>query len=179
MFIIPIIPNLGDYLLSFVKILTPFIIFFIVNKAMLEDKKNKKVVSKNTFKIFSIPIIISLIILVVLVSGIFRNRLIAIASNSMAPNYYRGDAVIYEKIKPEDLKKGDILVFKHNDIIITHRIVDIKVKRGVRHFTTKGDANENSDVYTSTDDNVVGKVDFAIKYIGFPTVLINELFERG
>ena len=178
-YFIPIVPNLGDYLFSFVKILTPFIIFYLVNKAMLEDKKNKKIMTKNTYKILSIPIIICLIVLVVLVSGIFNNRLIAIASNSMAPNYYRGDAVIYEKMKPEELKKGDILVFKHNSVIVTHRIIDIKVKKGTYYYTTKGDANTNVDSFVSTSENVVGKVDFVVKYMGFPTVLINELFERG
>ena len=175
----PIVPNLGDYLFSFVKILTPFIIFFIINRAMVEEEKSKRIITTNTLSIASIPIIACLVVLVMLISGIFKNTLIAIASDSMSPTYNRGDAVIYEKIKPDELKKGDILVFRHSNIIVTHRIVEIKKKKDTYYYTTKGDANDNIDSYVSTSDNVVGKVNYAIKYIGYPTVLLNELFERS
>lgn len=178
-YILPITPNLGNYLLSFVKVLTPFIIFYIINRAMVEEEKSKKIITSDTLKLFSIPIILFLIILVILVSGIFNNRLIAIASDSMNPTYNRGDAVLIEYMKPEDLRKGDILVFRHENIIITHRIVDITKKKGTYYYTTQGDANDNPDGFISTNENVIGKVDYVVKYIGFPTVLINELFERS
>lgn len=178
-YLLPIIPNLGNYLLAFVKILTPFIIFYIINRAMVEEEKSKRIITKDTLKVFSIPIIVALVILVILVSGIFNARLIAIATNSMAPTYKRGDAVLIEYTKPEELQKGDILVFKHDSIIVTHRIVNIKRKNDTYYFTTKGDANKNTDGYISTSDQVMGKVNYVIKYIGYPTVLINELFERS
>lgn len=179
MYLLPIVPNLGDYLLSFVKILTPFIIFYIINRALVEEEKSKRIITNNTLKVFSIPIIVLLVMLVILVSGVFKNKLVAIASNSMAPTYYRGDAIILEKMKPEDLRKGDILVFERSDRIITHRIVDIKKKQDTYYFTTKGDANKSADGFISTSDDVIGRVDYVVKYIGFPTVLINELFERS
>lgn len=178
-YILPITPNLGNYLLSFVKVLTPFIIFYIINRAMVEEEKSKKIITNDTLKLFSIPIILFLIILVILVSGIFNSRLIAIASDSMSPTYNRGDAVLIEYMKPEELRKGDILVFNREGIIITHRIVDITKKKDKYYFTTQGDANPKPDGFISTDENVIGKVDYVVKYIGFPTVLINELFERS
>lgn len=178
-YVLPITPNLGNYLLSFVKVLTPFIIFYIINRAMVEDEKSKKIITNDTLKLFSIPIILFLIILVILVSGVFNNRLIAIASDSMNPTYSRGDVVLIEYMKPNELRKGDILVFDHENIIVTHRIVDIKKKKDTYYFTTKGDANDKPDSFVSTNENVIGKVDYAIKYIGYPTVLINELFERS
>ena len=146
---------------------------------MVEDEKSKKIITNDTLKLFSIPIILFLIVLVILVSGIFNNRLIAIASGSMNPTYNRGDAVLVEYIKPSELRKGDILVFQHENIIITHRIVDIKKKKGIYYYTTKGDANNSPDSFISTSENVIGKVDYVVKYIGYPTVLINELFERS
>ena len=179
MYLLPIVPNLGDYLLSVVKILTPFIIFYIINRALVEEEKSKRIITNNTLKVFSIPIIVVLVMLVILVSGVFKNKLVAIASNSMAPTYYRGDAIILEKMKPEDLRKGDILVFERSDRIITHRIVDIKKKQDTYYFTTKGDANKSADGYVSTSDDVIGKVDYVVKYVGFPTILVNELFERS
>ena len=89
------------------------------------------------------------------------------------------DAVLIEYMKPEELRKGDILVFNREGIIITHRIVDITKKKDKYYFTTQGDANPKPDGFISTDENVIGKVDYVVKYIGFPTVLINELFERS
>ena len=62
---------------------------------------------------------------------------------------------------------------------LENRIVDIKVKEGTYYFTTKGDANNAPDGFISTNENVIGKVDYVVKYIGYPTVLINELFERS
>ena len=178
-YVLPIIPNLGNYILSFMKVLTPFMIFYIINKAMVEEERNKKIITNDTLKVLSIPIIVLLILLVLLVSGVFHKRLIAIASDSMDPIYNRGDAVLIEYMKPQELKKGDILVFRHENIIVTHRIVDIKVKEGTYYFTTKGDANNAPDGFISTNENVIGKVDYVVKYIGYPTVLINELFERS
>ena len=178
-YVLPIIPNLGNYILSFMKVLTPFMIFYIINKAMVEEERNKKIITNDTLKVLSIPIIVLLILLVLLVSGVFHKRLIAIASDSMDPIYNRGDAVLIEYMKPQELKKGDILVFRHGNIIVTHRIVDIKVKEGTYYFTTKGDANNAPDGFISTNENVIGKVDYVVKYIGYPTVLINELFERS
>lgn len=178
-YILPIVPNLGNYLFSFVKILTPFIIFYNVNKTLLVEEKSKVIIKKGTIKIFSIVTIATSIILVILVSGIFRSRLIAVGSSSMAPVYYRGDAVIFEYIKPEELRKGDILVFNHGGRIITHRIVDIKIKQNTFYFNTKGDANDNEDGFLTSSKDVIGKVNYVIKYIGFPTVWVNELFERS
>ena len=178
-YLLPLVPNLGNYLLAFVKILTPFIIFYVINRAMVEEEKSKRIITTDTLRVFSIPVIVVLVILVILVSGIFKARLIAIATNSMSPTYNKGDAVIIEYMKPDKLQKGDILVFRHDSIIVTHRIVDIKKKNDTYYFTTKGDNNEDVDGYTSTSDQVIGKVDYVIKYIGFPTILVNELFERS
>lgn len=178
-YLLPLVPNLGNYLLAFVKILTPFIIFYVINRAMVEEEKSKRIITTDTLRVFSIPVIVVLVILVILVSGIFKARLIAIATNSMSPTYKKGDAVIIEYMKPDKLQKGDILVFRHDSIIVTHRIVDIIKKNDTYYFTTKGDNNEDVDGYTSTSDQVIGKVDYVIKYIGFPTILVNELFERS
>ena len=145
---------------------------------MVEEDRNKKIITKNTLGLFSIPIIVFLVFLVILVSGVFNTRMIAIASNSMAPLYYRGDAVIYNKVSLKELKKGDILVFKNSDMIITHRIVKISRKNDAYYFTTKGDANDSVDSVITIEDNVIGRVDYVIKYIGYPTIMLNELFER-
>ena len=178
MYIIPIVPNLGYYLYAVLKIVVPFIIFYIINKNLLIDE-NKKSVAKMNRRIFSIPILIASLILVVLVAGIFKYKLIAIATDSMKDTYARGDAVLIEYLKPEEIKVGEVMVFRHSNKVITHRVIDIKNKGNKIYYNTKGDANSSPDGYVTEDKDVIGRVDFVIKYIGYPTVYLEELFGKG
>lgn len=178
MYLIPIVPDLGNYIYSVVHILLPFIIYIILSRTVIKYEKEKQQLRKANRIIFTIPIIIILIILVILVSGIFRYKLIAIASNSMSPTYRLGDAVMYEKIDVKQLEVGDILAFQKNDTVVTHRIVKIWNQNGHYYFTTKGDNNNSNDSYKPTEEDVLGKVNFVVKYIGYPTVSINELFGK-
>lgn len=64
-----------------------------------------------------------------------------------------GDIMILYGTKPENLKRGDIIVFQSpakSDPII-HRIIDIREVDGKYHFTTKGDHNQ--DVYGAIGEN--------------------------
>ena len=177
-FVLPIIPNLGDYIYSTANIILPFALYSILNRMIIRYDKEKEKIKKINRIIFSIPIVIFLIILIILVSGVFKYKLIAVASNSMSPVYRRGDAVIYEKLKVEELEAGDILAFQKESRIVTHRIVKIWKQDGEYYFTTKGDANNDNDKFTPSAKNVLGKVEFKFKYIGYPTVLINEYFGK-
>jgi signal peptidase len=74
---------------------------------------------------------------------------------------------IYVVIKPvdaESLKKGDIICFKLSEpSSITHRIINI-TNEG---FITKGNANEDADMWTVKKENVIGKVEMTIPFIGY------------
>ena len=104
--------------------------------------------------------------------------MIAIASDSMVSTFARGDAIIFEKIEKNEIKKGDIIVFKRDKKLVSHRVIDTKESSSIRYFQTKGDANKSPDVEWTSEKNTLGVVRRAVKYIGYPTVLINELFGR-
>jgi len=178
MYILPIIPNLGDYLYGVMKIMVPYIIFYIIHKNLLQEESQKSF-AKASLIIYSVPVIVIALLLVVLVSGIFKYQVLAIATNSMNKVFYRGDAVLLEKIDPKAIEVGDILVFKHGDITVTHRVMNIEEKNNKLYFTTKGDANNSIDAFATEEEDVLGKVNYVIKYIGFPTVWTKELLERG
>ncbi|MBE5819708.1 MAG: signal peptidase I [Clostridiales bacterium] len=181
LYLTPISTNLGDYLYSVVNIVIPYTIYITSNRILKkEDKKekNNKKVNEVSFSFFTIPTIILLSIMVILVSGITKYQMIAIASDSMFPSYQRGDAVIFEKVEVSNVKVGDILVFSNNSQIITHRVAKIKESENKLYFYTKGDANNSLDVEPVKQDNVIGIVRKGIKYIGYPTVIINEMI-RG
>ena len=104
--------------------------------------------------------------------------MIAIASDSMSPSYQRGDAIIFEKSEILSIKVGDILVFKNSKQIVTHRVVKIKEYDNKLYFYTKGDANNSIDAEPVEQENVLGVVRNIIRYIGYPTIMLNELIGR-
>lgn len=175
--VLPIIPNLGDYIYSVANILLTYIIYYFSSKSIAYAEKSDRYSRKVSNKIIYFPIIFVLVILVILVSGILKYKLIAVGSGSMSPVYERGDAVIYEKIDPDELKIGDIIAFSKERLVITHRIVEIRQSNGT--FKTKGDANNSVDLYEVKPSEVLGKVEFKIRYIGYPTLWINDFFKKG
>ena len=95
----------------------------------------------------------------------------------MEPVYSRGDAVIYSKADASEVVKDDILVFVKNGVVVTHRIIKISGSGKEILIQTKGDANNTPDSFTVNSGDVLGIVKYKVKYIGFPTIWINELFE--
>ncbi|MBR0482779.1 signal peptidase I [Candidatus Saccharibacteria bacterium] len=179
-YMIPIVPAFGNYLYSFLHVLLPFIIYLATLRTDRFSEEEAGVRLKRiNFKIITIPLTVCGIILTALVSGFFPYQLIAVASDSMLPVYGRGDAVLVKKLDAEDVRKDDILVFKKDRVIITHRVVEIEEHGDAFSFTTKGDNNDSADGFQATDEDVVGKVVSVSKYIGFPTVWINEIFNKG
>ncbi len=176
LYLTPISTNLGDYLYSVVNIIIPYTIYKTFEKTMIkEDKqKNNNKINKVSSSFLNIPVMIFLFIMIILVSGITKYQMIAIASNSMYPIYQRGDAVIFKKVEAASIKEGDILVFSNGNIIVTHRVAKIKESEGNLYFYTKGDANNALDAEPVKQENVLGIVKNKIKYIGYPTIIINE-----
>ena len=177
-YILPIVPNLGDYIKTVIDIILVYSKYTTINKGLLEYEKNDKYIDKFNARIITYPIIILLIGVVILVSGVFKYQMVAIASDSMIPAYSRGDALIIGKCDVDNIEVGDILVFKNNNAIVTHRVIKKEVVNNEIRFTTKGDNNKAKDDIISTSSNVIGKAHFVIKYVGFPTIWINEVFNR-
>ena len=179
-FVFPIIPSLGNYLYAVTNIFLPYFIYYFSSKTVAYAEKSKKYSIRVSNRVVYIPILIALIIVILLVSGILKYKMIAIGSNSMIPTYERGDAIIYEKLDNSiNLKLGDVIAFKKSDIVITHRINDIINRNGVISYKTKGDNNNSEDFFEVPHSDVLGKVEYRVQYIGYPTLWINEYFRGG
>ncbi len=174
-YILPIVPALGNYLYSVFNIVLVYLIYYFSSKSISYAEKSNKYSRKVSTYIVYLPILAFLIFIVILVAGVFRYKLIAIGSNSMKPVYEKGDAIIYEKVDFNNLVLGDVIAFNKNGTIITHRIVSIKGYT----IKTKGDNNNGVDYFDVNASEVLGKVEYKIKYIGYPTLWINEFFRRG
>ena len=174
-FILPIYPDLGNFLTAAIGLVFPYIIYKgiskIVNYSKKEDLKNNKI-----YLLLLLPIIALALTIVILTAGIFNYKMIAIGSDSMNPIYYRGDAIIYKKTPTNKIKKDDILVFEKNKTIITHRIINIIEKDNQILFQTKGDNNDKPDEELIKEENTLGTVKYIVKYIGYPTIWLQDTF---
>lgn len=176
-YVLPIVPNISDYIYSIIFLWFPFVILYRVviffqknNDDFVLSKKDKK------FIILTPVAMCSLFIIVYFVSGYFKYFALVIGSDSMIPEIYKGDVVVVEKIDDKDtLKIGDVIVYEYNNVYVVHRLVNKMTDRNERYYYTKGDANEKIDNWIVTEDMIVGKVNLKIPYIGLPSTWLNNL----
>ena len=108
--------------------------------------------------------------------GIFPIIPVAVASESMNPEFRRGDMVYVVKTHPDELKIGDILQYTRSGISIIHRITAIqRMPDGRRYFVTKGDNNPNEDRWPVYDEQVLGVGAARTPFLGWPALLFQEL----
>ena len=75
-------------------------------------------------------------------------NLYTIVSGSMEPSIKVYDVIIDYKVSgPEKIKEGDVITFRSTspiskDLIVTHRVKDVKIVNGKYEYVTKGDANK-------------------------------------
>lgn len=98
--------------------------------------------------------------------SIMGYSLFSVATGSMEPTIESNSLILVKQVEPEELMVGDIISFYSKDpsldgAVNTHRIVAIEQDDEHYYFTTKGDANNVNDQYTTMEDDLVGKV---IKY---------------
>jgi signal peptidase len=88
----------------------------------------------------------------------------------MEPTFSVGGAVVSREIDPDSLWIGDVIIFKaadDPDKQICHRIVEIQERLDVKVFRTQGDANEHPDASVVPADNVVGRAEYYVPYLGY------------
>lgn len=176
-YILPIIPDVSEYILSLIGLLLPIIIgrkiyndFRVENDEYIGRNYKKKDYLILGFSSFIV------IFLVYFCSGYFKYHVIAIASGSMHPYLNKGDLVVIEKInKDSKLKKGMIIAYKYNGVTIIHRINRVVKINNEDIFYTKGDSNNEEDKYKVKKSMISGIVKGNIDYVGWPIVWLNEL----
>ena len=176
-FIVPFTPKLGPYVTALLAILIPTICSFLVfNK---KEKLGKALKSKKK-SIVAIILVLIVIIVGMSNSGFFKYQNMTIGSNSMKPYMSKGDIIILEKLKGrelDELKKGDILIFRYETKVIAHRIYEVYDNGVEKKYRTKGDANDNYDNTIINEKDVIGILRYRIRYIGLPSIWVREMFE--
>ncbi len=140
-----------------------------MNIANISKSKNNKKEKISTFiYYFSIAACIILLLNTLSAKSEAAYKLIGfrsytVLSGSMEPEFYPGDLVVSLHKNRANIKEGDIITFRENDEIVTHRIID-KTQEG---YITKGDNNNAADSFAVSNDNIIGKVLFDIPNAGY------------
>lgn len=78
-----------------------------------------------------------------------------------------GDLIFVTRADTDALNIGDIISFRMDGVVVTHRIIDVNVdEAGIRQFTTKGDANNAADEKPVSADQVLGVYQSRIPRLG-------------
>ena len=178
--IVPILPNLDWFLLGIYEIIIPVVMFIIFRYDLNRRQERRFSRKKTKFNpVVYVPLLSILIVFVLFMVGVFKYEPIAILSNSMTPVYYRGDIVIYSKPTDEELKKIEkdtIIIYSREKQIVAHRVIEVREENGNLSFVTKGDANLTPDGDPVPADKVIGVYSCSIKYIGYPSVWLYQIF---
>ncbi len=132
---------------------------------------------KSFFSIFSICLIIIFIILELFlilnsilskdkIPDIFGYKPFFVVSGSMETSINVGDIIIVKEVSPENIKIGDIIAFRHNDYVITHRVINIQNDKDKLLFKTKGDKNTSEDDFNVDTQSLEGVMVKRIPKIG-------------
>lgn len=100
-------------------------------------------------------------------NGFFGYKAYNITTNSMEPTINIGDIIIVKKVNNEDkIKNGDIISFRKNSEVVTHRIIDITETNGEKRYITKGDNNNIPDLEKLSFSQIEGVKVISIPYLG-------------
>jgi signal peptidase I len=98
--------------------------------------------------------LLTVLVILILAFGLKTLSFAVVVSDSMKPEFQRGDLVLTQSLF-KDPHVGDIITFKARDVqyAVTHRVVNVKDDI----VTTKGDNNPLADDYGTTKGDVLGK----------------------
>lgn len=89
-------------------------------------------------------------------------------NNKLTNQIAQHDIAVFDKTKENDIEKYDIILFKKENILIAHRVVEIS-DDGL--FYTQGDKNEQRDDFTVSYSEVLGKYNHSLKFLSFVNYL--------
>ncbi len=179
-YLVPIFPDLGEYVTSMLGLVLPFLVYQYSSREIREYTNGADYkYNVNTFRPTDLILVGVTAILICLISGVFPLYLLGIATGSMHPEIKVGDAVLVNKVKSDDeINKGDVIVYEHNGLNIVHRVTSKeKNNEGKIIYRTKGDANNGDDGLNITLDEINGKVIVKVPFIGYPSVWISEILK--
>lgn len=109
------------------------------------------------------------------VPSVFGYKPFIVLSGSMETEIYVGDLVFVKEVDPSTLQVNDIIAFRDSDnLVTTHRIINVVNTDKGKCFETKGDNNNTKDASIVCPDSIEGKYHSKIAKIGNAILFIQE-----
>lgn len=146
----------------------------------LKKRKHTKI---SRIIIYLILIVMTYNILIIGISSILNKtgksflgfRAYIITTESMKPHINSGDVVLIKKVKEKNLKVGEVVSFKQDDGIITHRIIEVtKNEQGKTEYVTKGDNNNVEDERKIRPEEILGRKVLRIPSFGKVIMVLQD-----
>ena len=172
----PILPNSPWAMSSIIDSVIPIILVLYVRyeKIKLTPHKDRRtIIDTNPGSV--IPLVVTIILVIWFALGIFPIKPVAIATGSMEKEICVGDVAIIQKCNSNDVNVGDIIEYQMEGYTVIHRIIEKRQREGKFFFVTKGDNNNAADMAEVKENQLIGKVIFKIKYIGYPAIWMHLL----
>lgn len=171
----PILPKYDWYLIGVTSIIVALVIYLAIDRTIQGRVPKKRHLAHRMQASSNVVFLLSIVALVLFMTGFFAYKPIAIMSNSMKPIFSRGSMVIVDRsVKQIDINIGDIIQYESQGKMVTHRVIDIEQGDGDRVFITQGDNSPSQDPPIESE-RVVGVVRAFIPFVGYPTVWLREL----
>ena len=157
--------------------LYPYLIYLVLEYTYAKTNKRTALKDKNKTVIGTTICLMLLTVIICLISCQFKYGLLVIGTGSMTGTIDRGDIILYEKYEKDELPLETVIVFEKNGNRIIHRLKEVVSVDGTTRYYTKGDANPTMDDGFITKDQIEGTVKLRIKYLGYLTLWIRDLFK--
>lgn len=128
---------------------------------------------KKICNVLSTVLVVVLVIIAaaLVVPPVLGYQSMAVLSGSMEPEIKVGDIVYAKEMETDELKTGDIITYRlSGTTLVTHRIVEIDTEN--KWMITKGDANDVVDTSPVLYEQIVGRVDFHLPFLGYVSMYI-------
>lgn len=87
-----------------------------------------------------------------------------VVSGSMEPQIPVGSVLYVKSTDLTQIPEGDVIAFRDGDVVVAHRVVYNRTTLG--EFVTKGDANNTEDREPIPYDQVIGRVQMHVPFLG-------------
>lgn len=104
-----------------------------------------------------------------LLPSIFGYSGMSVISGSMEPAYSVGDYLLVKQDN-QHLQVGDVVTYRADEMLITHRITEIVDEN---YVVTKGDANNAPDGVIAIE-NIIGETKASIPFLGYLMMMLND-----
>ncbi len=175
---LPILPDLSWAFKGLIGTATPLLAFTVLRAYYVsKTERRRSTIRSEDSAVGWVGIAVFAVAMIWFAVGIFPIRPSLIASGSMSPALEVGDIAIVVKTNTDGIKVGDIIDYKMTKRVdVVHRVVAVQEQSDNTVFITKGDANSAVDIDPVLADNVIGKVVFTARGVGWPAIIVKGFF---